>query len=223
MKPEDKIHIVIADDHALFRKGLMFELSSYEDFIVDFEADDGIDLIEKIRAAPQKPDICILDLSMPRMNGYDALVSIKKQWPQIRVVILSTSYNEYTIIKRLSCSAGACLPKEISGDELLTALRQVYRDNIYNREIDKKILTNALLEKNKMAKITANELSYLNYACSELTHREIAYKMCVTNRSVDGYRDSLCNKLGLKNRVELVIFALSSGIVAFKTLSDKVL
>jgi len=56
-----------------------------------------------------------------------------------------------------------------------------------------------------------------------LTHREIAYKMCVTNRSVDGYRDSLCNKLGLKNRVELVIFALSSGIVAFKTLSDKVL
>ncbi len=215
-----QIHLAIADDHELMRNGLRFILAPLKNVVIDFEAFDGLDLIEKLSRVEEKPDICILDINMPRLNGYEALYTISKRWPSIKVIILTVSYTEYTIVKTLSEGACCCLPKEVLSKELEDAMFCVYNNGVYHRGLDARVLTKALIDKNKRIKLSQNEISYLKYACSDQTHKQIASIMGVSDRTVDSYRDTLCNKLQLKNRIELVIFAIESGIRGLRTIAQ---
>jgi len=208
----DKISIAIADDHAILRDGLTIILNQSQDFLVNIAAANGRELVDKIREAPNKPDICILDINMPVMDGYETLAVIKKNWPSIKIVILTISYTEYTIIRTLREGASCCLPKEIDSLELLKVLQHVYSHGIYYTEHDMQFIIHSLHDQKRSLKISDNEVKYLRHACSDQTHKEIAIKMGVSNRTVDSYRDALCNKLGLKNRIELVIFAIETGL-----------
>lgn len=212
MKLQDKIHIAIADDHEILRTGLIRIFETETIFEIDIEATDGAELIEKISKASAKPDICILDIRMPKMNGYEALKTIKQSWPDIKVIVLTISHTEYTILKTLDDGASACLPKDINNMELIEAVKHVHKNGIYLTDFDTKLLSSSILEKKKKIKLSRNELTYLNFACTSLTHKEIAKKMGVSDRTVDSYRDALCNKLNLKNRIELAVFAIESGI-----------
>ncbi|MBS1778742.1 MAG: response regulator transcription factor [Bacteroidetes bacterium] len=212
MKLQDKIRIAIADDHEILRTGLIRIFETEAMFEIDIEAMDGVELVDKISKASTKPDICILDIRMPKMNGYEALKTIKQSWPDIKVIILTISHTEYTILKTLNDGASACLPKDINTIELIEAVKHVYKNGIYLTDFDARLLSSSILEKKKKIKLSRNEITYLNFACTSLTHKEIAKEMGVSDRTIDSYRDALCDKLDLKNRIELAVFAIESGI-----------
>lgn len=218
MVSAERINIAIADDHEIVRRGIIYVLETFKEFKVIIEAGDGAELINKIESASIEPVICILDISMPSgMNGYQTLKIIKKRWPHIHVIMLTQHYTEFAIIKTLVDKAACCLPKEISPSDLYKAITQVYKNGYYHSEIDSKFLTKSYLEKHKKVRISDNELKYLHFACSSLTHKQIASEMGVSIRTVDSYRDILCDRLGVKNRVELVVFALNAGIISMPT------
>ncbi len=213
VSPNKIIRIAIADDVPILRKGLILLLNSYKPCGVDIEANNGQELINKIKLAENKPDICILDISMPVMDGYETLSAIKQYWPNIKVVILSVHYNEYTIIRTVREGASCCLPKEVDTDELFTAIKQVHNKGYYHTELVKHYLTNSMYEDVRKLKLNKNEQEFLRLCCSDMSYKQIAMQMELSPRTIDGYRDDLFLKLNIKSRSALVMFALQTGLV----------
>lgn len=208
------VRVAVADDHNVLRKGLIMILEMFPNIKVVAEGADGAELIAKLEALTDKPDICLLDISMPPgMDGYQALKLIKGKWPAIHVMMLTQHYQEFTIIRTLMDGAASCLPKETSPEVLHTAINQVLKHGFYHSDTDTRYLTQSSLDRHKKVRLSENELTYLKYACTSMTHREIARQMGMSDRTIDSYRDALCDKLDLKNRVELVVFALQTGLV----------
>lgn len=215
---DKKIKVAIADDHALFRKGLAQILSGYENIELLFQAKNGKELIEKIGNLPPKgrPDVCIVDINMPVMNGYDATKIITNNYPKIKVLALSMYDDEQIIIKMFHCGAHSYVLKDIEPDELRKAIHSVHTTGVY----DSDIVTNEVLKGAKVPGddddviFTEKEMDFLRLCCSEMTYKEIAEKMGVSHRTVDGYRDNLFSKLNLKSRTGLVIYAFRTGLIA---------
>ena len=212
-----KIKLAIADDHGLFRSGLAQILSGYEDLEVVFEAKNGKELVTKIAKLPAKerPDVCILDINMPVMNGYDAAKSITTNHPKIKILALSMFDDEAIIIKMFHSGAHGYILKDIEPNELRKAIRSVHTVGVYHSDV----VTNNVLKGAKVIDedddvvFTSKELDFLKYCCSEMTYKVIAEKMGVSHRTVDGYRDNLFSKLNLKSRTGLVVYAIRTGIV----------
>lgn len=215
---DKKIKVAIADDHALFRKGLAQILSGYENIELLFQAKNGKELIEKIGYLPPKgrPDVCIVDINMPVMNGYDATKVITNNYPKIKVLALSMYDDEQIIIKMFHCGAHSYVLKDIEPDELRKAIHSVHTTGVY----DSDVVTNEVLKGAKVPDddddviFTEKEMDFLRLCCSEITYKEIAEKMGVSHRTVDGYRDNLFSKLNLKSRTGLVIYAFRTGLIA---------
>lgn len=216
MERQKQISIAIADDFELLRGGLTLAVNSFNNCKVTIIAKDGIDLLEQIGSAISLPDICLLDIGMPRMNGYDTLVEIKKRWPDLKVIILTIHYFEYTIIKTLRDGASSCLPKEISNDQLKIAIEEVYRTGVYHDNLVSKLLTNSLKENAKKLMLSEPEIKFLRHCCSDNSYKEIAVLMNVGHRTIDSYRDSLFAKLEVTSRAALVVFALQVGLQPFR-------
>ncbi len=140
------ISIALADDVRIFRKGLILCINTFKNCAVDIEAEDGADLITKLESTNNLPDVCILDISMPQMDGYVALKHIKNTWPQIKVIMLSMHYNEYSIIKSFQEGASACLPKEVNDDELYTAIIQSHEVGLYHSELTNQFISTFVLK-----------------------------------------------------------------------------
>lgn len=206
------IRIALADDVSIFRKGLMLCINLYKDCAVDIEAEDGIDMIEKIELASVLPDVCILDISMPRMDGYETLKKIKGTWPHMKVIMLSMHYNEYSIIKSFRDGASACLPKDVDIEELHEAIIKSYNVGLYHSELTMEHINNTLLNKCIDTELTDKELIFLRLSCQDISYKQIAEIMKVSHRTVDTYRDNLFKKLRVNSRPALVVFALKTGI-----------
>jgi len=206
------ISIALADDVRIFRKGLTLCINTFQDCAVDIEAEDGVDLIEKLESAAVLPDVCIVDISMPRMDGYETLNKIKHIWPQMKVIMLSMHYNEYSIIKSFRDGASACLPKEVGDEELHQAIVKSYNIGLYHSELTMEYINNALLNKGIDTELTEKELLFLKLSCQDISYKQIAEIMKVSHRTVDTYRDNLFKKLGVSSRTALVVFALKTGI-----------
>lgn len=206
------ISIAIADDYELVRKGLRMTLIAHNDCAVDIEASDGVDLLEKLESAIKLPDVCILDISMPRMDGYTALKRIKYLWPQIKVIMISMHYNEYSVIKSFQDGANACLPKEVGADELREAIIKVSETGLYHSEITSQFINKLVLKESINTDLTTKEIEFLRLNCSELNYKQIAEIMKVSHRTVDSYRDNLFKKLNVTSRTALAVFAIQTGI-----------
>jgi two-component system invasion response regulator UvrY len=211
-----KIHVAIADDHELMRKGMINFLEEYDDFIIDFDAPNGQILIDKISEAERKPDVCILDVSMPVMDGYHALAEIKKNWPDIKVIMVSMFYNGYAISKTLTDGASSYLSKDIAPDELKAAIKRVCEIGYYYGDQVTQYLSNTIRGESKPVKLSENEIEFLRYCCTDLNYQQIAEKMCLSIRTIDSYRDALFRKLNAKNRSALVMFAIQTGLKAIE-------
>lgn len=207
-----KIHVAIADDHELMRKGMINFLEEYEDISIDFDAPNGQVLIEKINGAERKPDICILDVSMPVMDGYQTLAEIKKNWPDIKVIMVSMFYNGYAIAKTLTDGASSYLSKDIAPAELNAAIRRVHDIGYYYSDTVSKYLSTTIRGESKPIKLSENEIEFLRWCCTDLNYQQIAEKMNLSIRTIDGYRDTLFRKLHAKNRSALVMFAIQTGL-----------
>lgn len=208
------ISIAYADDHTLVRKAIINYISEGEHLQVDIEAENGQDLIAKLEKSPKMPDLCLIDVSMPVMNGFDALIEIKKRWPEMSTLILSVFDDELYIIRMIMSGANGYLLKNCSPGELKNAIESIYNNGYYyySQRMRKyyKMVENKEI---KLPKFTPNELEVLKYSCSDLSYGEIANKMGKTSRSIEGYRDSLFRKLNINSRVGLVIHAIKFGIV----------
>lgn len=213
---ESSIKIAIADDHTLLRQGVCEILSKYG-FDIIIEAKSGTELIQKLEQAAVLPDICIMDINMPGLNGYLTLEQLKKKWPEIKTLALTMFDNEFSIIKMLSIGANGYLLKDSSPRELQQALMSIYEDDFYHSELVTSRLYKSIRSRNvyKLPKITAKEMEFLSLCCSDLTYKEMAEKMHLSPRTVEGYGETLCEKLNVKSRSGLVMYALRIGIVPY--------
>lgn len=215
----DRKYIAIADDHTMFRKGLAVLINLFPGYQVLFEVGNGKELIQKLDGR-QLPDIILMDINMPEMDGYAATEWLHMNHPEVKVLALSTMDAETAIIKMIRSGAKGYVLKDADPSELKLAFEEVFsRGYFYNELVTRKVLhaVNQLVDaKNTVstfAKLTEREIEFLKLTCTELAYKEIADKMNVSVRTVEGYRDALCEKLDLKTRVGLAMYAIKNGIV----------
>lgn len=212
MEPKKTISVVIADDHTLFRKGIAEILSAYEDIELLFGAANGQELIDWIQQSPQKPDVCILDINMPVMNGYDAASKIRKLYPGMRILALSMYDDEFNVLKMYRSGATGYVLKDIEPEKLREAILMMHGSGYYHSEVLTDGVKRLLQKEPGETELSEKETTLLMHICSEHTYREIAEIMGVSSRTIDGYRDALFEKLNIKSRTGLVIYALKTGI-----------
>lgn len=219
MKPAEPFKIVLVDDHKLFRKGLI----SLIEFInphctVLFEADDGLDLQQKINPR-NLPDLVLLDINMPRMDGFETLQWLTRIYPSVKVLVVSMVEKEETVVRMLRLGARGFLCKDVEPKELGEALISVASKGFYYTDFITGKLVHSLQQPNTAETtrsqiiLTTQETEFLKWACSEMTYVQIADKMCLSPKTIDGYRNSLFEKLAVKSRVGLVLYAIRHNLV----------
>jgi DNA-binding NarL/FixJ family response regulator len=211
-----KIQVAIADDHTLLRKALAKLVNSFENYAVLFEAENGKEIKNKI-AQHIVPDVVLLDVNMPEMDGYETARWLYKNYPQIKVLALSMLSDEKTIIKMLRLGAKGYILKNIDPEELKNALDSIVKKNFYLSEyISGKIISGLHKDADRQEEpvvLTEKEKDFLRLICSEITYKDIAAQMYVSPRTVDEYRNHLFEKLKVKSRIGLVLYAIRSGLV----------
>ena len=210
--------VALVDDHSLLRTGLARLVESLG-FPVLFEADTGKEFIEIIGTG-KVPDVVLLDINMPEMDGYETARWIRLNKPDIKVLALSMYDNETSIIRMLKCGARGYILKDAEPAELRSAIEDTISKGFHYSELVSGKLVHAIKHsesengtgKNEI-QLSEREINFLKYACTELTYKEIADKMFVSPRTIDGYRDALFEKLQAKTRVGLALYAIRTGIV----------
>ena len=213
----EKLKIAIVDDHALFRKSLAVLINMFPQYEVIIDAANGQDMISLLRL--QLPDIVLMDINMPVMDGYAATAWLRLNHPTVKVLALSTMDAETAIIKMIKSGAKGYVLKDAEPQELRQAFDDLMsRGYYYNELVTRKVmnsigqLTESQSTLGVFAKLSERETEFLKLTCTELTYKEIADKLCVSVRTVEGYRDTLCEKLNLKTRVGLAMYALKNQI-----------
>jgi len=217
MKGATKIQIAIADDHSIFRAGLKGLINSFPEFNVVIDAPDGRSLIDKIEKSKTNIDICVLDVTMPILNGYETLIVLRARWPKIKVLILTMHNGEFPVIKLLRGGANGYLQKGADPQELHTALKEIHERGFYSSELITNRFYNLIQgskERHTLLDISDKELQFLTLCTLELSYKEIAQKMGLSARTVEGYRDALFVKLDLKSRTGLIVYAFRTGLIA---------
>jgi DNA-binding NarL/FixJ family response regulator len=212
------ISIAVVDDHTLFRHGISSLLSEYDDINIVFDAANGVDMQEKITKHPL-PQVILMDITMPLMNGYEATRWIKQNYPSIKVLALSMFEEDEPIIKMLKSGAGGYILKESKASDLVHAIKTVAEHDFFlNKLVSGKLLRSVqddTVAKQPSTELTANETRFLEFCCTELTYKEIADKMCLSPHTIDNYREALFQKFDIKSRTGLVLFALKNHIAKF--------
>ncbi|WP_298512596.1 response regulator [uncultured Kordia sp.] len=212
------ISIAIADDEALFLKGMSLLLNAYEHLQVDLEAENGVDLLEKLAASEQLPDILLLDLKMPKMNGIEAAKLIQKKYPKLKIIVISTHFSRAFIINMIELSAVAYLPKNSQPEEVVETIEEVHKKGFYyNDEVLAIIRENIISKKKPKAQfsveLTNREKEVLKLICEQYTAPEIAEKLFISARTVDGHRNNLLSKLECRNVAGLVVYVLQNQLI----------
>jgi len=209
------IRVALADDHTMFRKGIVELLRTSKKFEIVAEAGNGQELIDLIQKLENPPDVCLLDVNMPVLDGYKTLAKLKYEYPRMKYLTLSMYDHEFAIIKMLRSGANGYLLKEDDPEELMRAIEYVIDHDFYHSELTSSHLI-ALRkggEDYQPVKLNENEQTFLEYACSDMVYKEIAKEMGLSVRTVEGYRDDLFVKLGVNTRIGLVIYVLKHGMV----------
>ncbi len=204
--------LVIVDDHVLIAKALEGIINNFKDFEVIYECENGQDLIEKL-STKKIPDIILLDISMPIMDGFETVLWLKENHPDVKVMALSMQGDDKSVIKMIKNGAKGYLLKNTHPQELENALLKLSNDGFFYPDWASKIIFSTMNGKGneKGVRISDREKEFLTYTATELSYKEIAEKMCCSPRTVESYRDQLCEKLDLKTRVGLAVFALKNG------------
>ncbi|MDN3586443.1 response regulator transcription factor [Pedobacter aquatilis] len=204
--------IVIVDDHVLIAKALQGIINNFEDFEVIYVCENGKDLIDRFVTGSKIPDILLLDISMPVMDGFETVTWVKINHPEIKVMALSMQDEDKSVIKMVTNGATGYLLKNAHPTELENALTKLAANGFFYPEWASKIIFFSLNKaKDTEIKISDREKEFLKYTVTELNYKEIADKMFCSPRTVESYRDNLCEKLELKTRVGLAVFAIKNG------------
>lgn len=210
----EKIRIVIVDDHTLFRNGVAGLMNEFDELEVVFEAENGQQM-QYALAKHSLPDVVLMDINMPVMDGYDATAWLKKNYPQIKVLALSMFEDDKAVIRMIKCGASGYVLKESKPGELLDAIKTIHTKGVYINDMVSGKLIRSVVDDEEGPDFTKKELEFLRLCCSELTYKEIADKLFVSPRTVDNYREALFLKLNLKSRTGLVLYAIQNQIFTF--------
>ena len=215
-KTNRKTTVAIADDHSLLRSALAKLINTFENYAIVIEADNGKDLRNKIQDQAI-PDIVMLDINMPEMDGFETTQWLHKSYPQIKILALSMLSDEKSIIKMFRLGAKGYLLKNTDPEELKKALDSLMDKNVYLSEyVSGKLISGLHQDQEVPVKETVlneREKEFLRWTCSELSYKDIAEKMFLSPRTVDDYRQSLFAKLKVHSRVGLAMYAIKNGIV----------
>ncbi len=219
MKPT-KFKVLLADDHVLLRDALANLINSFDEFTVISSAGNGAELFEEIEKG-YMPDLVLLDLNMPMMDGFETTRLLHNRYPDIRILILTMYDSEIALIRLLQMGVRGFLKKDIHPSELKASLLAVANSGYYYSNnttgklasmFQKHHESQTSLEKSLL---NEKEIEFLKFASTDLTYKEIAGKMNMSPRSIDCCRDGLFEKLDVKSRVGLAIYAVKHGIVTF--------
>lgn len=206
--------VVIVEDHMLLSQAIAGLVNSFNRFEVPYQCNNGQELLDKLKTTSNIPDLVLMDVNMPILNGIETTGILKKEFPQIKVIALSVEGAEDTIIKMLKAGAKGYLLKDVEKEVLEKALKEVISTGYYHTKEVSNILVNSLNEgEGTFVKLKDRELEFIKLVCSELTYKEIADKMFLSPKTIDGYRDSLFQKLQVKNKIGLVLYAIKNKIV----------
>ena len=205
--------IAIVDDHILIAQAIKGIIANFEDFETIFECENGQELIDKINTYNVLPDIVLLDISMPVMDGFQTADWLQKNHPEVLVMVLSMQNDEQSVIKMVKNGAKSYLLKNSHPRELESALLKLVENGFYYPEWASKIIFSSINKTSNeaLSKLTDREKEFLKYTITEKSYKEIAELMFCSPRTVESYRDNLFEKLNLKTRVGLAVYAIKNG------------
>jgi two-component system invasion response regulator UvrY len=211
------IKIAVVDDHHLFRSGLINLVGSFgEDYKVIMQANNGKEFIVGLENNPL-PDIVLMDLNMPVMDGFETSALMQKKFPQVKVLVITMVEDEKMMIRMLKLGIKGYLSKDVEPEELKKALDITSTKGFYYTDHVTGKLISAMHENADTSKnLNEREQKFLELACSEYTYKEIADQMHLSIKTIDGYRNNLFEKLEVKSRVGLVLYALKNNLVSLK-------
>ncbi len=213
------IKVAIADDHKIFRRGVILSMRPYTEIEFIMEAENGEDLLAKI--PDFMPDVILCDLKMPIKDGIDTTKQITKDFPKIRVIILTMYEDERFVGHLMDCGAAGYLLKSTDPEEIKKAINEVMRTGFYLNPFVNKVLIKKNYSKQKYLPsltkeivITDREKEVLTLVCMEFTATEIAQKMDISSRTVEAIKDRLMERFGVKNSVGLVFYAMKNSLIS---------
>lgn len=217
----DKIKIMLCDDEFLIRQGVKMLLQIESRIEVIGEAEDGQDLINKLTNLEVRPDIVITDLNMPNLNGVELTKVLIKKFPKIKIIALTSYFTKSFIVNMISLGAVGYLNKSSAPDLMINTILKVHEMGFFYTEEVLKYIQDGLLKKGQYSVksqfdenyLTKREKQVLTLICSEYSSVEIAEKLFISSRTVEGHRNNLILKTGVKNVAGLVVFAISNKLV----------
>lgn len=205
--------VVVVDDHILLSQAIGGLVDAFDQFKVLYLCKNGQELIDAFQNPKNIPDIVLMDVNMPILNGIETTTYLKDHFPEVKVLALSIEEDDATILKMLRAGAKGYLMKDVKKAELQEALLEVVENGYYHTNTVAKILVNSLRQKeSSVLSLKDREIEFIQHACTEKTYREIADIMCLSPKTIEGYRDVLFEKLNLRNRTGLVIYAIKNKI-----------
>ncbi|HEY8930191.1 MAG TPA: response regulator transcription factor [Mucilaginibacter sp.] len=214
----EKIKLAIADDHKIFRNGLKATLEDCEDFDLILEASNGKQLAAMLTDV--KPDVVLMDIKMPEMDGIQTTAFIKQRYKDVKILALSMFNEDKYIVDMMKAGASGYLLKNAEPEEIIEAISTVfYKDYYFNEHLSITLIKQLAGNNNpgnpsqSLADFNEREIEVLRLVCQEYSNQEIADKICLSVRTVEGYRARLFEKTRSKNLVGLVIFAIKTGII----------
>jgi DNA-binding NarL/FixJ family response regulator len=214
----DKIRLLLVDDHAVVRSGLRMLLEAQPDLAIVGEAETGAEALEKCQRL--QPDVVLMDIAMPDMNGIDATRIIKKNCPHIMVLALTMHESDQYFFEMLNAGASGYVPKRAAPDDLVTAIQTVYNGEVFLYPSVAKMLVRDYLQRVETGgqpvvydELTPREREVLTLIAEGLSNKEIADRLVISIKTVGRHRENIMRKLNLHNRVELVKYAIEKGLI----------
>jgi len=214
---KQKIKLAIVDDHYLFREGLISLINEFDNIEIILEASNGTDLTEQLKT--KKPDVILLDIRMPKMDGFQVMEFLQLNHPQILVLILSMSNDDAGILKLLKSGARGFLLKDNDINTVVNAISAVIETGYYFNERVSKTMVRELIDNNlispqfKPVALSLREMEIIKLICREFTNKEIATHLCISIRTVDGHKEKILRKTNAKNAIGIVMFAVRNNLL----------
>ncbi|UAB83868.1 response regulator transcription factor [Zunongwangia sp. SCSIO 43204] len=200
--------IVIVDDHVLFGQSLKGLVDSFDDYRVKAVYKNGKELQENLRKMDLRPDLILLDIRMPVMDGLQTMQWLKQEFPKQKAMALTMEDDEEILLKMLGLGCRGYLVKDIDPDKFKQALDSVVDTGYY---VDKEVMKELERKERSKEQFSEREIEFLQYVCTEMTYKEIAAEMRLSPKTIDGYRESLFVKLDIKSRVGLAVYAIKNN------------